>query len=86
MGLDTVELVMAIEEEFDLEIPNETCALLETPRQVIDWIVEVREGSALAVPREQVAAKVKQITIHQSGIRENRYWERGKFIADFGMD
>ncbi len=36
MGLDTVELVMAFEEEFEVDIPDADAAHMLTPRLVID--------------------------------------------------
>lgn len=37
-SLDTVELIMALEEEFDLEIPDEDAEALTTVKAVIDYI------------------------------------------------
>lgn len=37
-SLDTVELVMALEEEFELEIPDEDAEKITTVQQVIDYI------------------------------------------------
>lgn len=37
-SLDTVELVMAMEEEFDMEIPDEQAEKLTTVQAVIDYI------------------------------------------------
>lgn len=37
-SLDTVELVMALEEEFDLEIPDEEAEKIRTIQQAIDYI------------------------------------------------
>ncbi len=37
-SLDTVELVMALEEEFDIEIPDEEAEKLQTVGQAIDYI------------------------------------------------
>ncbi|MCY3626213.1 MAG: acyl carrier protein [Gammaproteobacteria bacterium] len=37
-SLDTVELVMALEEEFELEIPDEHAENITTVNQVIDYI------------------------------------------------
>ncbi len=38
-SLDTVELVMALEEEFELEIPDEDAEKITTVQQAIDYIV-----------------------------------------------
>ena len=37
-SLDTVELVMAFEEEFDCEIPDEAAEKIQTVKDVIDFI------------------------------------------------
>jgi acyl carrier protein len=39
-SLDTVELVMALEEEFDTEIPDEEAEKITTVKQAIDYINE----------------------------------------------
>jgi acyl carrier protein len=40
-SLDTVELIMAIEEEFDCEIPEEEAANISTVQQVIDFVAKL---------------------------------------------
>ncbi len=37
-SLDTVELVMALEEEFEVEIPDEDAEKLTTVRSVLDYV------------------------------------------------
>ena len=37
-SLDTVELIMAFEEEFDVEIPDEDAQNIKTVKDVIDYI------------------------------------------------
>ena len=37
-SLDTVELVMALEEEFDLEIPDEEAEKISTVQAAVDYI------------------------------------------------
>ena len=37
-SLDTVELVMALEEEFEMEIPDEEAEKITTVQQAIDYI------------------------------------------------
>ncbi len=37
-SLDTVELVMAFEEEFDIEIPDEDAEKLETVNDAVDYL------------------------------------------------
>ncbi|MAZ65944.1 MAG: acyl carrier protein [Kangiellaceae bacterium] len=42
-SLDTVELVMALEEEFDTEIPDEEAEKITTVQAAIDYIVSHQE-------------------------------------------
>ena len=44
-SLDTVELVMALEEEFGIEIPDEDAEKITTVHQAIDYINERRAKS-----------------------------------------
>ena len=39
-SLDTVELVMALEEEFEVEIPDEEAEKITTVQQAIDYIMQ----------------------------------------------
>ncbi|MBI1921103.1 MAG: acyl carrier protein [Geobacter sp.] len=39
-SLDTVELVMALEEEFDIEIPDDDAEKIQSVQDAIDYITE----------------------------------------------
>jgi acyl carrier protein len=43
-SLDTVELVMALEENFDLEIPDEAAEKIRTVQDAIDYISKHSKG------------------------------------------
>ncbi|MBM4233116.1 MAG: acyl carrier protein [Gammaproteobacteria bacterium] len=43
-SLDTVELVMALEEEFETEIPDEDAEKITTVQQAIDYVTARRKG------------------------------------------
>lgn len=45
-SLDTVELVMALEEEFDIEIPDEAAEKITTVQEAVDYINEKTAASA----------------------------------------
>jgi acyl carrier protein len=38
-SLDTVELVMALEEKFDIEIPDDDAAKIQTVKDAVNYIV-----------------------------------------------
>ncbi len=43
-SLDTVELVMALEEEFETEIPDEDAEKITTVQQAIDYVSSRRDS------------------------------------------
>ncbi|HEY9617368.1 acyl carrier protein [Pantanalinema rosaneae CENA516] len=45
-SLDTVELVMALEEEFDIEIPDEAAEEIATVQAAVDYINNQLKASA----------------------------------------
>lgn len=45
-SLDTVELVMALEEEFDMEIPDEEAEKIRTIQQAISYITKNKAEAA----------------------------------------
>jgi len=97
MGLDSVELVMALEEEFGVRIPDSEAEQMLTPRRVIDWMYAQQEQGALfSVPgrkppsgfrcftREQIAERVREVVREQLGIEE--FSDDDRFIEDLRMD
>ena len=44
-SLDTVELVMALEEEFEIEIPDEEAEKITTVQNAIDYVNKAKSGS-----------------------------------------
>lgn len=81
MGLDSVELVMAIEEEFGIEIEDAAAETMQTPRIMIDYI------SMRCPDRERgaIAERVQEIIIEELCIDAAIYREDADFIKDFGM-
>lgn len=45
-SLDVVELVMALEEEFDIEIPDEAAEQIATVKAAVDYISSKSEAAA----------------------------------------
>ncbi|MEQ8963374.1 MAG: acyl carrier protein, partial [Coleofasciculus sp. C2-GNP5-27] len=45
-SLDVVELVMALEEEFDIEIPDEAAENIATVQAAVDYISSKTEAAA----------------------------------------
>jgi acyl carrier protein len=83
MGLDLVEFVMAVEEEFQLEIPNEVKEGFVKPKPVIDYVAAQVQGK---FTREQVAEKIWSILIYETSIDRTKFDENSRFIEDMGID
>ncbi len=82
MGLDSVELVLAAEEEFALEINDAAAEVMATPRDMIDYIAKQRPDRA----RTDIAVRVREIILEELGIDEAMYHEDARFIEDLGVD
>ncbi|HOQ04221.1 MAG TPA: acyl carrier protein [Anaerohalosphaeraceae bacterium] len=54
-SLDTVELVMEFEDEFDMSIPDEEAEKIQTVGAAIDYIVDImkKKGSEGATKKEE---------------------------------
>jgi acyl carrier protein len=87
VGLDTVELVMAIEEGFALEIPNETAATLTTVGDMHAYLVSelARLGRVDREP-ERVYQKLREIICRETGVQPDEVVPRARFVEDFRMD
>lgn len=44
-SLDTVELIMSLEEKFDIEISDEDAEKIKTVRQVVEYILKAKGGN-----------------------------------------
>jgi hypothetical protein len=55
MGLEIVELVLAVEESFDIDIPDEHAQKIATPRQLVDYLARRLETASANVCLSQRA-------------------------------
>ena len=89
MGLDTVELVMAFEEEFGIEISDEVAERILSIGDARDEIVillnEKTVDAAKADP-EYVLKRVQEITCNHAGVSLAQVGPEKRFVRDLGMD
>lgn len=90
VGLDSVELIMAVEEAFGIAIDDEVASRIETPRDVADH-VEARVGakakgdsSCAGLSRQEIEETITLVLRRQLGIDEFGWDDR--LVADLGMD
>lgn len=85
MGLDLVEMVLRIEEEFEIAISDEAAVTLTTPKTVIEYLMSRPEVSK-KWSKDYVEISVWLIIEDEAGIERKNYNEDSRFIEDMGMD
>jgi len=82
MGLDTVELVMAFEEAFDIHIEDSDAAKMTTPGHVTEYVSQqVQENDQSIILR-----RIIEITSAQLGIPIEKINKDSHFVEDLGAD
>ncbi|HSY19615.1 MAG TPA: hypothetical protein VK815_14835 [Candidatus Acidoferrales bacterium] len=86
MGLDTVELIMAIEEEFNLEIPNETAAKLVILGDIHNYVVQALKQRGETPDEKLIWERLKNIVIKQLGVRPDEVTKSADIVRDLRAD
>ena len=87
MGLDVVELVLATEKEFELDIPDADAEKITTPRMLTDYVIS-RLGNvadAKGWTQDYVLQRVIQLTAVQLGIPIEKIHPDDHFVKDLDM-
>ena len=86
MGLDTVELVMAIEDEFKISIPNAIAGRLVRLRDFQDFAVSALRDRGEQVDPAAVWERLKRVAIAQCAFREDQVVPGAHLVYDLGLD
>jgi acyl carrier protein len=87
MGLDTVELVMKVENHFEIEIPNAEAAKLATVGALHGYVVaELRRQGRFGGNTEEVYGQLRHIICRQLGVRPELVLPAARFVEDLGAD
>ncbi len=86
MGLDTVELVMSVEEEFDIEIPDAIAENMISVGDVVDYVlIELVRLGRRADPLD-VFLRVRRRTVDITNADPENITRSTTFIGDLRMD
>ena len=87
MGLDTVELVMAIEEEFGVEIPDADAERLRSVGDVASYVFEeLQRRGRRDMDANSVIERVRAVTVAQLGVDPDVVFPWTRFVEDLGAD
>jgi acyl carrier protein len=84
MGLDTVEMVMAIEEEFKIEIPDSVAEELLAVGDIRDYVCKVLRKRGETVDEDVIWERVKKLVVDQLGVPPERVTPSADIIRDLG--
>ena len=83
MGLDGVELIMRIEEEFDIEIPDEDAERLTTVGSIADYVAERSQAPLRRHP--EIWERVRAIVIDELAVPENKVVRDARLVQDLNL-
>jgi acyl carrier protein len=87
MGLDAVELVMAVESEFGFDIPNRDVARLGTVGAMYRYVAErLGEPVPPGAPAGPLWERLLDVVERDTGIDRRRLTPEARFIEDLGLD
>jgi acyl carrier protein len=87
MGLDTVELVLSVEQVFDIEIPDAAAADLDTVGKLHAFIVaELLRLGRTNINADIVFDQLRTIICSRLGVKPEDVIPAARFVQDLGAD
>lgn len=86
MGLDTVELVMAIEDEFGIQIPSVDAARLGILGDMQNYIVRALRLRGETPDESQVWERLSAVVIAQLGVRPEEVTRSAHVVKNLHAD
>jgi acyl carrier protein len=86
MGLDSVELVMALEEDFQIEVSASIAETFVTVRDMRDFITAELTRLGKANDPDAIFVRLREIIVRQSGVAQARVELDSEIVRDLGID
>ena len=87
MGLDSVELVIAVEEHFGITIPDKDASTLVTVGKLHNWVVkELHRLNRSSVAETGVFGELRQLISDELGVVPERIVHEARFVQDLQID
>jgi len=82
-GLDTVEFLIDLEKEFDIEIPDEDAELLGTVGEIGKYVCK---HSTNEISYDLALRKIIAILVNNYGVKEGQANATSHVVYDLGLD
>lgn len=86
MGLDSVELVMEFEDEFELQIPDEVAERMRTIGDVVSYIGMRSSCLDDDARMTDIRSRVCWIVAEQMGVPIEGLFDKTRFVEDLHVD
>nr|WP_038160423.1 hypothetical protein [Verrucomicrobium sp. BvORR106] len=86
MGMESVELVMAVEEAFGIAISDQDASTAKTAGDLRDLVLRALRDQGIQTDADQVWLKLKDIIVDQLGVSPHQVTPETDFIRDLGVD
>ncbi len=88
MGLDTVELIMWAEDEFNIEIPDNHAENIATVQQLSDYVFEktMLKPTENKLSKKDLEEMIRRMLEELTGIPYDKIKMEHTFTYDLGMD
>ena len=86
MGLETVELILAVEEHFAIEIPDADAEKLLTVGELHQFVVHTLSGMGRPCVPETVYEELKLLILEHLGVQPDEVVPQARFVQDLKAD
>ena len=86
MGLESVEIVMAVEEEFGIRIPDERAAELATVGDMLDFVLIALRQRGEVPDEGAIWEHLRAVIVDQIRVPLEDVTRNARFIQDLGVD
>lgn len=86
MGLDTVDLILAIEAEFGIEIPDADASKLAVLGDMHDYVVRALRQRGDLSDEERVWQRLSAVVVEQLGVRPDEVTRTADIVKDLRAD